>query len=215
MSTSYKGGAIEAEFHLTNPGEALATLKVTMKLRDWFAIGEALSDGKHPEWPLRNAIAQLMAHGNKEFHYYKEETPPPASAMTSGDDGWKPVGFDIDFPDPDVMVDLWVVSPANADVSRGRRYPAYYWSRSRKLWCLWGTSMTFAEAESAVNASDSRVTHWRLVASPNDMPETDAAYRDRLRQRIPASSHLDNIDKAIGSELDKVGARIDCPRRQT
>lgn len=65
MSTNYPG--IDAQFAISNPDEVNGTMTITMKIKQWREIAEALSSDRYEEWPLRSAIVDLIRTAQTRF----------------------------------------------------------------------------------------------------------------------------------------------------
>lgn len=69
---SYYPG-ITASFRLDKPGDALATMTITMKVDQWRLIASKLSTDTYEEWPLRSAIVDLIYEAEKVFYHRSPE----------------------------------------------------------------------------------------------------------------------------------------------
>lgn len=65
MSANYPG--IDASFRIANPDDVTATMTITMKIKQWREIADALSADKYEQWPLRAAIMDLVRTAGTKF----------------------------------------------------------------------------------------------------------------------------------------------------
>ena len=70
MSSNYPG--INATFHLEKVEEILATMTVTMTVKQWRHIASKLSTDGYQEWPLRSAIMDLVRQADMTIFGAKE-----------------------------------------------------------------------------------------------------------------------------------------------
>jgi hypothetical protein len=55
---TYPGIRVQASFE--NPGDVLATMQITMPVKQWLIIAEKLSGDTYEEWPLRASILDVV-----------------------------------------------------------------------------------------------------------------------------------------------------------
>lgn len=65
---------ITARFALVKPDEADATMRITMKVKQWREIAEVLSPDTFEQWPLRAAIMDLIRQAEKEFYHREPDS---------------------------------------------------------------------------------------------------------------------------------------------
>lgn len=58
---------MKARFMLENPGDAVATMKITMTIKQWEEL-QALLPSEWPAWKLSSAITHLLAEAKRVFY---------------------------------------------------------------------------------------------------------------------------------------------------
>lgn len=66
--------ALEAKFKIEKPDEVVATLSITMSVKEWCELRDQLSD-RYPSWRFSSAINNLVNTANKVFRAEHEVQP--------------------------------------------------------------------------------------------------------------------------------------------
>lgn len=62
---------MKARFMIENPDEIVATMKITMSVKDWVSLRDQLQNA-YPSWMLSRAITDLVTEARKVFHHESE-----------------------------------------------------------------------------------------------------------------------------------------------
>lgn len=67
VSNPRKGRMMIAKFRIEDPDNILATMEITMSIKDWNELRNQL-DEAHPSWRLSSAIRDLLSQARKVFY---------------------------------------------------------------------------------------------------------------------------------------------------